>query len=96
MVEERRSVSRITAVGMLAAAGLAVFGLLRGCEGQVEAYTLYRNPLLDKAMRIHVATFDATGPEAYNQENCALAQKLFAGQEGVTVAFWCEKGRYRP
>jgi hypothetical protein len=47
-------------------------------------------------MRIHIATFDAKDGDAYNRENCNLASKLYQGQPGVTVRFWCEKGRYQP
>jgi len=49
-----------------------------------------------KEMRVHVATFDAREDEKYNNENCQVARELFAGQSGVTVSYWCEKGRYRP
>ena len=57
-------------------------------------FTLYRNSALNAAMRMHVSTFDADQGTSYNQENCWTAQKLFQGQSGVTVTFWCEKGRY--
>jgi hypothetical protein len=33
--------------------------------------------------------------EEYNRLNCETARQLFAA-EGVTVRYWCEKGRYRP
>jgi hypothetical protein len=48
-------------------------------------------------MRIHVATFDAddNAGGTYNQENCGVARALFQSQEGVTVNYWCEKGRYK-
>ena len=57
-------------------------------------FTLYRNSVLDASMRMHVATFDTDQGGSYNQENCWMAQKLFQGQSGVTVTFWCEKGRF--
>lgn len=69
---------------------------LVSCTNRSEPFTLYRNSPLDPNMRIHIATFDAEGPDTYNQTNCALAEKLFSAQEGVTAKFWCEKGRYRP
>ena len=51
--------------------------------------------VLDENMRIHVATFDAAGGEAYNRGNCEQAQALFQAQPGVKTKFWCEKGRFR-
>lgn len=74
-------------------------------EGAV--YTLIRSSVTDQddplsekpKMRIHVATFDAEQGESsdrYNSENCDAARALFAGQPGVRVRYWCEKGRYRP
>jgi hypothetical protein len=71
--------------------------LLSACGGD-SIYTLYRtspvpidNPSLQ---RIHVATFDGYSDEAYNRENCQLAAKLFQNQQGVTVKYWCEKGKF--
>ncbi len=58
-------------------------------------YSLYRSSLLDNGMRAHVATFDADESEKYNRTNCEIARDLFAGQPGVDVKYWCEKGRYR-
>ena len=58
-------------------------------------FTLYRNSATDANMRVHVATFDAKDGEAYNRENCDIAAGLFRQQLGVTVKYWCEKGRYR-
>ncbi len=58
-------------------------------------YTLYRDSVLDKSLRIHVATFDADASQAYNKENCEIARDLFEGQPGVTSTYWCEKGYYR-
>lgn len=58
-------------------------------------YTLYRNSAAGADMRLHVATFDSTDGEAYNSENCRTAMGLFQRQPGVTVKFWCEKGRFR-
>jgi len=58
-------------------------------------FTLYRNSVTDEDMRIHVATFDAAEEEAYNRGNCEIARGLFQSQPGVTVKYWCEKGRYR-
>jgi hypothetical protein len=63
-------------------------------EGVV--YTLYRTSPVDASMRLHVATFDAQESESYNRENCLVAANLFAGQPGVKVRYFCEKGRYRP
>ena len=51
--------------------------------------------MTNAALRLHVATFDALDGAAYNRQNCAQAQQLFAAQQGVNVAFWCEPGRFR-
>jgi hypothetical protein len=70
---------------------------LAGCLASSDdtTFTLCRNSVVDKNMRIHVATFDATESEAYNRENCETAQTLFQTQPGVMVRYWCEKGRFR-
>lgn len=73
----------------------AIGGLLIGCNSDADIYTLYRNSPADQSMRVHIATFDAAEPTGYNQTNCALAEKLFSAQSGVTAKFWCEKGRFR-
>ena len=59
------------------------------------AYTLYRNSVLDGAMRIHIATFDSKDGSEYNRQNCDIAAALFREQPGVTVNYWCEPGRAR-
>lgn len=76
---------------------LALLGLasLAGCGGSDGVYTLYRSSPIDANMRIHVATFDASDGHDYNNENCRLASDLFRTQPGVTVRYWCEKGRYK-
>ena len=69
------------------------------CQRSGGVHTLYRDSATgredDKTMRVHVATFDSTNGEAYNLENCQVAQGLFQKQPGVRVRFWCEKGAYR-
>ncbi len=67
---------------------------LMSCS-QNESYTLYRNSVIDKTMRLHVATFDAKDGEKYNQENCEIARELFQKQDGVITKFWCEKGVFK-
>ena len=69
--------------------------LLSACGGSNYSYTLYRNSVTDANMRVHIATFDASESEAYNNENCNLGAKLFQAQELVSTRFWCEKGPYR-
>lgn len=61
-----------------------------------EPFTLYRDSVAIPNARIHVASFDASDPGSYNQENCAQAATLFQAQDGVKTKFWCEKGRFRP
>ena len=72
---------------------LALVGLIR-CQPDGSAYTLYRDSVL-APMRLHVATFDANDGEDYNRDNCEIARDLFQSQPGVTVRYWCEKGRYQ-
>lgn len=72
---------------------------LVGCSGISDdhVFTLYRtSPGTNGAsMRLHVATFDAADDESYNNGNCEIARGLFQGQPGVTIRYWCEKGRFR-
>jgi len=58
-------------------------------------YTLYRRSVLDARQRLHVATFDAAESEQYNQENCSVVLEQMQRRPGVTVQYWCEKGRFR-
>jgi hypothetical protein len=72
--------------------------LLAGCSldkpDDGNSYTLYRGSTAGP-MRIHVASFDASDGDDYNRDNCDIARRLFQAQSGVTVRYWCEKGRYR-
>jgi len=61
----------------------------------VEVFTLYRNSVLDRTMRVHVATFDTDNGARYNKENCVVAADLFQSQAGVDTRYWCELGRFR-
>ncbi len=77
-------------------AQLMIATAIAGCRvADGDSYTLYRSSVADSTMRIHVATFDATEGEKYNQENCEQARELFQAQPLVRTRFWCEKGRYR-
>jgi hypothetical protein len=72
---------------------------LSACANDTEErprYTLYRNSVTDTLARYHVASFDASDGDRYNQENCEVARQLFQAQPGVSTRFWCEKGRFRP
>ena len=60
-----------------------------------EPITLYRNSLLDSAMRIHVATFNAKSGDKYNWDNCIIAARLFQSQPGIGTYFWCEPGKFK-
>lgn len=71
------------------------FIFLCSCTDKDSIYTLYRNSPEFPEMRIHVASFDVDEKEEYNRQNCFIARDLFAGQLGVEVKYWCEKGRYR-
>ena len=59
-------------------------------------YTLYRNSPASVDARNHVATFDAAEDKDYNRSNCEITRDLFASQPGVTVRYWCERGRFQP
>ncbi len=61
----------------------------------VDVFTLYRNSVLDRTMRVHVATFDTDNGASYNEANCAIAADLFQGQSGVETRYWCEPGHFR-
>jgi hypothetical protein len=87
------------------AAVIATLSVGQGCTGPSEqsVYTLIRSSVIDSRpgrdesrppLRLHVATFDAADGEAYNAGNCEAARNLFQKQSGVTVRFWCERGRY--
>jgi hypothetical protein len=64
--------------------------------------TLYRSSAVIENARLHVATFDAEAKGGssntefdYNWANCTIAMELFQNQPGVTVRYWCEKGRFQ-
>ena len=54
------------------------------------SFRLYRSSATMPNARIHVATFDTTEGRAFNEENCNIAAREFAGKPGVIVAYWCE------
>lgn len=81
---------RILAVG--AALALAACG---SEPTDREVYTLYRTAIAGNDM-IHVATFDVSNGQSYNQENCQIVADLMQGQPGVTVAYVCRPGRNIP
>lgn len=80
--------------------------LLASCGAKGKPYTLYRNSVVDRTMRVHFATFDATdGNASYNLSNCEMTARLLNAnvtamteQGGQTrdpfVGFWCEPGVY--
>lgn len=59
-----------------------------------DVYTLYRSSIVERGLRIHVATFDSVDGAEYNRENCQIARGLFQAQPGVTVQYWCERGYF--
>lgn len=89
------NVSSMSRLGMLILAAVAMQFAWAQAAPDAAIYTLYRNSVTNAALRLHVATFDALDGAAYNRQNCAQAQQLFAAQQGVNVAFWCEPGRFR-
>ena len=91
-----------TATIFLAAVATAL-ALLAACDDskpKAVVYTLYRNSptvvgtISGVDARIRVATFDAAESTDYNRKNCELARDLFADQSGVTVRYWCERGKF--
>jgi len=89
------NVSSLSRLGMLILAAVGMQLTWAQAAPDAAIYTLYRNSVTNAALRLHVATFDALDGAAYNRQNCAQAQQLFAAQQGVKVAFWCEPGRFR-
>lgn len=80
----------------LGTALVCVGAVLSSCRTpDADTFSLYRNSVLDSLARYHVATFDASDGEKYNQENGELARVLFQQQPAVRTRFWCEKGRFR-
>ncbi len=77
---------------------ILAFIFVLGCSKESsdkDSYTLYRSSVFDEISRVHVATFDSKESEEYNRINCQIAADLFQNQPGVSVKYWCEKGRYR-
>ena len=75
---------------------IVISSIFAGCSSDSDTFTMYRNSVIDRSMRIHVATFNAAvGGDKYNSGNCDLAASLFASQDGVKTRFWCEKGTYK-
>jgi hypothetical protein len=83
----------------LIATALALLAACDDSKPKGVVYTLYRNSptvgtILGEDARIHVATFDAAEDKDYNRKNCEIARDLFAGQPGVQVRYWCERGKF--
>jgi hypothetical protein len=86
----------MTARRLIAVTIVAYIAALAGCGvSDGEAYTLYRDSAVTHDARMHVASFDTREGAKYNNDNCQQVLALFQTQPGVTVRFWCEKGRYR-
>jgi hypothetical protein len=73
---------------------VAISIFIAGCSDD-GVYTLYHHsPIGDGNFKlIHVASFDSAEGNDYNSENCEIARELFQSQAGVSVKYWCEKGR---
>ena len=83
---------------------LTVVAACAGETREIDVFTLYRSVPSDPMFRVHVATFDAAGPEGggsefynwSNAKNCERAQQMFQAQpDWKDVKFWCEKGRFK-
>ena len=55
------------------------------------AYLLFRESPVDDYPKVHVASFNSSDGEEYNQKNCEIARDLFQSQPGVSVRYWCER-----
>lgn len=78
--------------GIFAVCAAVALGSCGSEPTDMDVYTLYRTPLAGNEM-IHVATFDASDGQAYNEENCQIVAGLMGSQPGVTVAYVCRPGR---
>lgn len=62
-----------------------------------DIYTLYRDGMLDKSIRIHWATFDnesESEKQGFNKKNCENISDYYNNQN-LAVRFWCEKGKFK-
>lgn len=87
---------------------LALAIALVGCSGGKEEAapaTLYRNSVLDPAMRVHFASFDAPDKAPFNIDNCEMVARIMnanvdasSAKEGKprnrSIGFWCERGDF--
>ena len=72
-------------------AGLVLVLLLPGLQvakAESTAWGLYTTTL--GGMPLYIAAFNAKQPSSFNQGNCEIAQKLFAGQTKLNVKWWCQ------
>ena len=81
-------------LGILIMVGLAFLPACDDFKPKGVVYTLYRASPAFPDMRILVATFDAAEDKDYNRTNCELTRDLFANKAGVTVRYWCERGKF--
>lgn len=82
--------------------------ILAGCSGandEAATATLYRNSMLDPAMRVHFASFNAPDKAPFNMDNCEMVARIMnanvdasSAKEGKprnqSVGFWCERGDF--
>jgi hypothetical protein len=83
--------------------GVVIGWLLRSSTLDRTAYTLYRNSATGITERIHIATFNASEADSYNNENCQQAQtvrrrrrRLMSKSQRAAVskrmrAYWAER-----
>lgn len=88
------NVSSLSRHGILILAAVAMQAAWAQAAPDAAIYSLYWKSVTNAALRLYVATFDAMDGVAYNHQNCAQAQQLFAVQKGVKVAFWCEPDNF--
>ena len=74
---------------------LASTTLILSCRESAGTFTLYRTSTIAQ-MRLHVATFDATGEASdYNRLNCEMVVKYLTKEPEVPDGYyWCERGRF--
>lgn len=84
--------------------GMALAGCSAG-ESASDKATLYRNSILDPAMRVHFASFNAPDKAPFNIDNCEMVARIMnanvdasSAKEGKprnqAVGFWCERGNF--
>jgi hypothetical protein len=70
--------------------------VLLGCSNASDTivYTLYRNSVVMEGARFHVATFDSTESERYNNDNCLTPVTCFSNNRASRQRFGAKKENF--